>query len=81
MIVVAALQDRNTNVARVGYVASVATAHRGLAICSLISPFSGGRLAARELVEATGAKAVMSRRARALTHSARGFDAIRRSVC
>ncbi len=47
-------QDPNTNVARVGYVASVATSHRGVTICSLISPFEGGRRAARELVESAG---------------------------
>ncbi len=47
------LQDRNTNVARMGWVAAEVVRHGGIAICSTISPFHESRQAARELVEAT----------------------------
>ncbi len=47
-------QDRNTNVARMGWVAAEVVRHGGIAICSTISPFAESRQASREFVESTG---------------------------
>ena len=44
------VEDRNTNVARVGYVASLVGRHGGIALCSNISPFEDGRRRAKDLV-------------------------------
>lgn len=42
-------EDRDTNVLRVGYVASRIAYHGGIAICSLISPYRETRAQVREL--------------------------------
>lgn len=47
-------EDRDTNVKRVGYVASEITKHGGIAITSLIAPYKEAREAVRELVERSG---------------------------
>ena len=47
-------EHRNLNVQRVGYVASEITKHGGIAICSLIAPYSEARSKVRELVEGNG---------------------------
>ncbi len=47
-------EHRDLNVARVGYVASEITKHGGIAICSMIAPYSSARGKARELVEQYG---------------------------
>ena len=43
-------QDRDTNVMRIGYVASEIVRHGGAAVCAAISPYAEGRAAARQLV-------------------------------
>jgi sulfate adenylyltransferase len=43
--------DRETNIARVGYVASEVVRHDGVAICALISPYEHSREAVRKLFE------------------------------
>lgn len=48
------VQDRNTNVARMGWVAGEVARHRGVAICSTISPFQQSRDEARAHVEGAG---------------------------
>ena len=45
-------EDRDSNVRRVGYVASEIVRHRGLVICALVSPFEGARRSVRTLVGA-----------------------------
>lgn len=47
-------EDRDTNVTRVGWVASEVTKHRGVAICALISPYEATRQKVRDMVEAHG---------------------------
>ncbi len=47
-------EDRDTNVERIGYVASEITRHGGIAICSAISPFKDARDKNRELIEQYG---------------------------
>ena len=47
-------QDRDTNILRIGYVASEITKHGGIAICAPIAPYAATRRAVRETVEATG---------------------------
>ncbi|MGH8224755.1 MAG: bifunctional sulfate adenylyltransferase/adenylylsulfate kinase [Gammaproteobacteria bacterium] len=47
-------QDRDTNILRIGYVASEITKHGGIAICAPIAPYTATRRAVREAVEATG---------------------------
>lgn len=47
-------EHRDLNVQRVGYVASEITKHGGVAICSLIAPYTQARAKARELVERHG---------------------------
>jgi sulfate adenylyltransferase len=47
-------EDRDTNVTRVGYVASEITKHGGIAICALIAPYDGARKLVRSMVSATG---------------------------
>ena len=46
-------QDRNTNVARMGWVAAEVVRHGGIAICSTISPFQESRADSRSYVEET----------------------------
>jgi sulfate adenylyltransferase len=45
-------EDRDSNVLRVGYVASEIVRHRGMVICALVSPFDGARNSVRALVGA-----------------------------
>ena len=51
--------DRNTNVARMGYVASEVVRHGGIAIASTISPFEKARAESRALVQAAGGAFVL----------------------
>ena len=44
------IRDRDTNVARIGWVASEVTSHRGICIAAPIAPFEASRAVARELV-------------------------------
>jgi sulfate adenylyltransferase len=43
-------EDRDTNILRIGYVASEITRHNGVVICAAISPYRSTRDACRELV-------------------------------
>ena len=43
-------EDRDTNILRIGYVASQIVSHGGLAICAAISPYQSTRDAVRNLV-------------------------------
>jgi sulfate adenylyltransferase len=43
-------EDRDTNVLRVGYVASEIVRHGGLVVCALVSPYRDTRAQVRELV-------------------------------
>ena len=45
-------EDRDTNVRRVGYVASEIVRHGGIVVCALVSPYRQARADARELVGA-----------------------------
>jgi sulfate adenylyltransferase len=47
-------QDRDTNILRIGYVASEITKHGGIALCAPIAPYTATRRAVRRSVEATG---------------------------
>jgi sulfate adenylyltransferase len=47
-------KDRDTNIRRIGYVASEITKHRGIALCAPIAPYRATRRAVREEIEATG---------------------------
>lgn len=49
------VEDRETNVRRIGFVASLVAQHGGTAIAAPIAPFAGGRAAARESADAVGA--------------------------
>ena len=51
--------DRETNIARIGWVAAEIGRHRGLAICSPIAPFDGTRQQVRAMVEDAGAEFVL----------------------
>jgi sulfate adenylyltransferase len=48
-------EDRNTNVKRIGFVASEIAKHGGVAICAPIAPYEEARLAVREMVDGVGA--------------------------
>ncbi len=48
------IPDRNTNVARMGWVAAEVVRHGGIAICSTISPFDESREESRQYIEETG---------------------------
>src|ERR671926_498516 len=48
-------EDRDTNIERIGWVASRLTRHGGAVICAAISPYAETRRKARELVEQFGA--------------------------
>jgi sulfate adenylyltransferase len=48
-------EDRDANVARIGYVASEVVRHGGIAVCAPIAPYANARAAARALVEQHGA--------------------------
>lgn len=47
-------EDRETNVTRVGFVATEITRHGGIAICALVSPFARARNKVREMIEQVG---------------------------
>ena len=47
-------RNRNINVRRIGYVASLITKHGGIAICAPIAPYRKTRLEVREMVEKYG---------------------------
>ncbi len=47
-------QDRDTNILRIGYVASEIAKHGGIALCAPIAPYAATRRAVRRSVEATG---------------------------
>jgi sulfate adenylyltransferase len=49
------IPDRNTNVARIGWVAAESARQGGIVIASAIAPFEAGRDSARRLVSAVGA--------------------------
>ncbi|MCW2819384.1 MAG: cysC [Marmoricola sp.] len=51
--------DRETNIARIGWVAAEIGRHRGIAICSPIAPFDGTRQQVRAMVEDAGAEFVL----------------------
>jgi sulfate adenylyltransferase len=46
--------DRETNIARIGWVAAEISRHGGVAICSPIAPFDGTRRRVRGMVDAAG---------------------------
>ncbi|WP_370617626.1 adenylyl-sulfate kinase [Mumia sp. Pv 4-285] len=48
-------EDRETNIARIGWVAAEIGRHRGVAICSPIAPFAATRALVRSMVEEAGA--------------------------
>ena len=48
------LEDRETNVTRVGFVAKEITKHGGIAICALVSPFARARNIVREMISEVG---------------------------
>ncbi len=47
-------KDRNTNIHRIGYVASEITKHGGIAVCAPIAPYDQTRKAVRQVVENYG---------------------------
>ena len=47
-------QDRDLNIARIGYVATEIARHGGIAICAPIAPYAAARAAAREMVTEAG---------------------------
>lgn len=47
-------EDRNTNIERIGYVASEITKAGGIAVCAPIAPYAGPRAANREIISAEG---------------------------
>lgn len=63
--------DRNTNVARIGWVASQIVEHQGLAICSPIAPFTETREAVRRMVTRAGGQFILIHVATPLTECER----------
>jgi len=47
-------EDRDTNVARIGWVAAEIVRHGGFVVCALVAPFAAARAEARRLVERHG---------------------------
>lgn len=47
-------EDRETNIARVGFVAKEITKHGGIAICALVAPFAKSRHLVRQMVSEVG---------------------------
>ncbi len=47
-------EDRDANIARIGFVANEITKHRGIAICSAIAPFEQARQLNRKLINSNG---------------------------
>ncbi|HET7388440.1 MAG TPA: adenylyl-sulfate kinase [Nocardioidaceae bacterium] len=52
-------EDRETNIARIGWVAAEIARHRGVAICSPIAPFDATRKKVRAMVEDAGGRFVL----------------------
>ncbi|GAA2013764.1 adenylyl-sulfate kinase [Brevibacterium samyangense] len=52
-------EDRETNIERIGYAASLVAKHGGIAIAAPIAPFASGRAKVRELVEGADADLVL----------------------
>jgi sulfate adenylyltransferase len=46
--------DRDLNVRRIGYVASLVAKHGGIAVCAPIAPYADSRAAVRAMAEAVG---------------------------
>jgi sulfate adenylyltransferase len=47
-------QDRDTNIARIGFVAAEVVRHRGAVICAVVSPYDAARKRARAMVDEAG---------------------------
>jgi sulfate adenylyltransferase len=47
-------QDRDTNIARIGFVASEIVRHGGAVICAVVSPYDAARKLARRMVDEAG---------------------------
>lgn len=47
-------QDRDTNIARIGFVASEIVRHRGAVICAVVSPYDAARKLVRSMVDEAG---------------------------
>ena len=47
-------EDREANIARVGYVASEITKHGGIVICALVAPFEKARALVRQMISEVG---------------------------
>lgn len=47
-------EDRNTNIRRIGFVASEITKHGGIAVCAAVSPYEEARSANRALISSYG---------------------------
>lgn len=47
-------EDRNINIARIGFVANEITKHRGIAICAAVAPYDEARQKNRHLIEKNG---------------------------
>ena len=52
-------ESRETNVERIGYVASLVAVHGGIAVAAPIAPFASGRATVRALAEEAGARFVL----------------------
>lgn len=51
-------KDRSINVRRIGYVSSIITKHKGIAICSNIAPYSEDRLYNKNIIKSTNSNYV-----------------------
>src|SRR3984957_20746125 len=49
--------DRDTNIARIGFVASEIVRHNGGVICAVVSPYDAARKLVRRMVDDAGGKA------------------------
>ncbi len=47
-------QDRDTNIARIGFIAAEIVRHRGTVICAAVSPYDAARKRARAMVDQAG---------------------------
>ena len=52
-------EHRDLNVARIGYVASEISKHRGIAICAPIAPYDSVRKNVRHMIESSGGKFIL----------------------
>ena len=48
------MEDRETNITRVGFVAKEITRHGGIVICALVAPFAKARNIVRQMISETG---------------------------